>query len=141
MLDGVGSAPRVFPIRYGRWRPLFTVVGLGPAFSRVELDERELRVRMGWGFRGRFDRRSVTTAGRFRDWPWAIGVHGNFRGAWLVNGSGTGLVFMDLAPAGRARVMGWPVGVRKLGLGLVDPDEFLAALGAPRPRPGQERGL
>jgi hypothetical protein len=126
-----GPTVQVFGIRYGRWRPLFSVVGLGPRFSRVELGAVMLRVRMGWGFRGRFDQRSVARAGRFRDWPWAIGVHGNFRGAWLVNGSGTGLLFLDLEPPGRARVLGWPVKVRKLGLGLDDPDGFLAALGAP----------
>jgi hypothetical protein len=94
-----------FAIRYGRWRPRFSILGIGPRCSRVELGPSQIRVRIG-----------------------------NLRGAWLVNGSATGLPSMDLAAPGRAGVLGVPVTVRKPGLGLVDPDGFLAALGVPPER-------
>ena len=42
---------RRFEILYSRWLlPLFLVLGLGPSFTRVELSDAELTVRMGWGF-------------------------------------------------------------------------------------------
>jgi hypothetical protein len=129
-------ASTTFPMRYGWWRPLLSALGLGPRAARIELGEDEFRVRMGWGFRARIPRTSIVRADRFRDWPWAIGVHGDFRGSWLVNGSATGIVLLYLDPPSSARVLGVPISLRKLGLSLEDPEGFLAALGATVRPPG-----
>ena len=126
------TAPARFRIRYSRaLLPLFAVLGLGPTFSRVDLGPDDLRVAMGWAMRARIPRASIVGAGTSRPIWWAIGVHGDFRGDWLVNGSPKGIVWLRLEPRVRARVMGVPVRLRLLGLGLEDPDAFLAALAVP----------
>lgn len=121
---------RRFAIRYSPWlRPLFLVLGTGPRFSWVEVRDDALEVRMGWVFRCVVPRASIGAARRERDVWWAIGVHTDLRGRWLVNGSAKGIVAVDVEPAGGARLFGIPVKVRRLGLGLDDPDGFLAAVG------------
>jgi hypothetical protein len=123
---------RRFDVHYSRWwRWLFSISGLGPRWTAVELRENELYVRMGWAFRATIPRSSIATAARAPDWYWAIGVHTNLKGSWLVNGSPHGLVSLELSPPVEGRCAGIRVTVRRLGLGLVDPDSFLTALGAP----------
>jgi hypothetical protein len=61
--------------------------------------------------------------GRVTGW----GVHG-WRGRWLVNGSSSGLVGVDLNPPARARVGPVPVTVRELRVSVDDPDGLVAAL-------------
>jgi hypothetical protein len=56
------------------------------------------------------------------------GAHG-WRGQWLVNGSGQGLVRVTIDPAGHGRCLIMPIKVKRLTLSLEAPDEFLAALG------------
>jgi hypothetical protein len=121
-----------YRIRYAKGLlPLFTVLGLGRGLSKVELDAGELRVGMGWALRARIPRASIAGASGSRPIWWAIGVHGDFHGDWLVNGSPKGIVWLAMDPPARARVMGIPVTLRRLGLGLEDPDGFLAALSVP----------
>src|SRR5262245_22938450 len=111
---------RHFALRYGTLRSLLSLLGLGPTFSSVDFDERELRVRMGWAFRTTVPRSSITAAVRDRDMWWGIGVHG-WAGRWLVNGSVAGIVTIRIEPPGRAWVLGWPVRLRELSVSLVDP--------------------
>jgi hypothetical protein len=124
-------AVRGFPIRYSpRLLWMFVLLGLGPRWSRVELDDAWLTVRMGWAFRARIPRASIRRARRERDVWWAIGVHGDLRGGWLVNGSATGIVALEIDPPAAGRVIGVPVRLKRLGLGLEDPERFLEAHGA-----------
>jgi hypothetical protein len=101
---------------------------MGPSASWVDLDDREIRVRMGWAFDGRVPRSLVSKASRAPDWPWAIGVHGNLKGRWLVNGATTGIAAIDVRSPVPCRVAGFVVRVRRLGVSMEDPDGFLAAL-------------
>jgi hypothetical protein len=118
---------RTFPIRYGALRPLLSVLGMGPGLSHLELDENELRVRMGWAFRAHVPRASITGARAVSGLVGGIGVHG-WRGRWLVNGSMAGIVGIDIDPARRAVATGIPVHLRYLAVSVEDPDGFLAAL-------------
>lgn len=59
------------------------------------------------------------------------GVHTDLRGSWLVNGSASGIVDLRLDPLAHGRMAGIPITVRRLGLGLQDPEGFLDALGVP----------
>ena len=94
-MTGTGS----FKFRYGAFRPLLSALGMGPGFSRVELDGDTLRVRMGWAFRAAIpvdhDHRRSSPARAVG----GIGVHG-WRGRWLVNGATTGLLAITVDPAG-----------------------------------------
>ena len=120
---------RSFNFRYGVFRPLLSILAMGPMFSRIALDDDTLRVRMGWAFRTTIPLRQITGA-RTRDGLVSgIGVHG-WNGRWLVNGAATGLVTISVDPAVRAW-MPVPIKVRELTLSLEDPDTFLAALGRP----------
>lgn len=122
------AAVRTFPIRYGVFRPFLSVVGAGPAFSRVEIDGDHLRVRMGWTFRADVPLSSVQGAKRFTGLAGGIGVHG-WRGTWLVNGGIRGIVEIAIDPPVRARVFGMPARLKVLQVSVESPDELIAALG------------
>lgn len=82
---------------------------------------------MGWGFRAEIPRPAVRDIGPDDAAVLGWGVHG-WRGRWLVNGSSSGLVSLEIEPAVRAWVMGMPVRLRTLRLSLVAPDEFMSML-------------
>ena len=132
-----------FRLRYARWmRPLLAAVGLSPGRVKVELRDTELSVRAGMWFRAAIPRSSIRAATRQRNAWWAIGVHADFRGGWLVNGSPRGIVLVALDPPARARMAGIRVKVKRLGLSLEDPDGFLEAVApvrAPLGRGGADR--
>ncbi len=116
-----------FPIRFDRGYKIFSAALLiDPSRSFVEVDD-EVRVRMGWVFRARFPRSSVTSASQFPKRPLSRGVHG-LAGRWLVNGSGQGIVSIDLAPRQRGYVMGLPVRLRQLLVSVEDPIALMTAL-------------
>ena len=105
-------------------------MGHGRRLSRIEVDDLEIRVRMGLGFWTAIPRASVTSVtdvGHRRVLGW--GVHG-WRGRWLVNGSSSGLVTIELDPAVRARVLGIPVRLRELTVSVVEPAALVAELAA-----------
>lgn len=56
-------------------------------------------------------------------------MHGNLRGAWLVNGSTEGIVELGIDPPVRCRVLGVATKVSTLVLSLENPEAFVAALG------------
>jgi hypothetical protein len=119
-----------FRISFG-WTMSFLgpLTGMPRSQSYVELDDTSLRVRMGIGFSARIDRAAVRAARRYERGVVSMGVHG-WGGSWLVNGARTGIVDLDISPPARARVMGFPVSLRRLDVSLEDPDGFLAALDA-----------
>lgn len=125
--------PRRYPIRFSRVNAVFLrVVGMSPRRSYVAVDGDRLQARAGWAFRAEFPRASVVDTRRTAYVWWAYGVHG-WRGRWIVNGSGHGVVALRLDPPARARVLGFPVKLRELWVSLDDPDAFLAGT-APRAR-------
>ena len=121
------AAVRTFPLRYGVLRPFLSVVGAGPAFSRVEIDDDRLRVRMGWTFNADIPLSSIAGAKRFTGLAGGIGVHG-WRGTWLVNGAIRGIVEIAIDPPARGRVLGVPVRVKVLQVSVESPEELIAAL-------------
>jgi len=124
----IPRVPERFAIRYGALRPLLSLLGLGPRFSGLELDRDRLRVRMGWAFSATVARTQIRSAGHSDGLVGGIGVHG-WRGRWLVNGAASGLVTVEINPAGRAWVMGVPVKLTSLRVSVEDPDALLRALG------------
>ena len=74
----------------------------------MEVNGEEVRVQMDWAFRSRFRRTAVVLATKADGRPLSRGVHG-FAGRWLVNGSGRGILTINLAPIQRGYVMGCPV--------------------------------
>jgi len=121
------TAPRVFAFRYGVFRLLLTVLGMGPGLSRVALGADTLHVRMGWAFQAKVPRDRITSAEAVSGLVGGIGVHG-WGGRWLVNGAASGLVKITFEPAGRARMV-IPVKLTQLTVSLEDPDGFIAAVG------------
>ena len=122
---------RRIPIRFERWYALLSsALLLFPSDSFVELREDDVECRMGWAFRARFPRSAVSGAKRGGRYPLSRGVHG-FNGRWLVNGSGDGILAIDLEPPQRGRVLGVPVKLRQLLVSVDDPDALAEDL---RPR-------
>ncbi len=116
-----------FAFRYGLFRPLLAVTGLGPSFAEVALELDYVAVRMGWAFRSRILRGSIRRLYRDRDMHSGIGVHG-WRGRWLVNGAVSGIVTLEIDPPARAWVVGFPIRLRMLHISLEDPAGLIAAL-------------
>lgn len=104
-----------------------TAFFLPPSSAYVEVDGDEVHVRMGWAFRARFPRAAVASAAAASARPLSRGVHG-FWGQWLVNGSGHGLLTLELTPAQRGYVLGFPVRLRRLVVSVDDPAGLAAAL-------------
>ena len=125
------ASTQEFPIRYGVFRPLLSVLGGGPGFSGVSLDGDRLRARMGWMFRADVPMASITGAERHRGLVGGIGVHG-WRGTWLVNGSAKGVVSVHIDPPAQARVLGVPVKLRTLQVSVEEPEALMAALSGSR---------
>lgn len=122
------EATQEFSFRYDRWCGwILGLVGSGRRFSRVLVGEGEVDVRLGVGFRGAIDRGAVRGAHRRTGRVLGWGAHG-WRGRWLVNGSSKGIVVLEIDPAARCRVLGFPVKVRELALSLEEPEAFAAAL-------------
>ena len=120
-------AVQEFPIRYGFFRPLFSVMGAGPRFSRVTVDGDRLRVRMGWMFQAEVPIASVTGVKAHHGLVGGIGVHGG-RGWWLVNGGIKGIVEITIDPPVKARVLGVKARLNRLQVGVESPEELMAAL-------------
>ncbi|HZU81932.1 MAG TPA: hypothetical protein VE987_03400, partial [Polyangiaceae bacterium] len=100
---------------------------LPPAACFVRVDRADVVVRMAWAFLARFPRSAVASARPVDDAPRSRGVHG-WAGRWLVNGSGSGLVSVDLSPEQRAWVLGVPVRLRQLMVSVDDPAGLSRAL-------------
>jgi hypothetical protein len=128
--EAMGSTERRrFLIRFDGWYGgLSTLLLLPPSRAFVEVARDEVAVQMGWAFRARFPRAAVRAARQMSERPLSRGVHG-FAGRWLVNGSGEGIVTIDLADDQRARVLGCPVRLRQLLVSAVEPAALVAALG------------
>jgi hypothetical protein len=114
-----------FAIKYGAFRLLLSMLGLGPRFSRVVVDADHLTVRMGWGFSADVPRSAIASVQQRRGPVSGIGVHG-LGGRWLVNGAASGLVTIRFDPRQRARVMGLRVALVELCMSLEEPDRFVA---------------
>jgi hypothetical protein len=82
---------------------------------------------MGWAFRARLPRSAVALTAPLDRAPLSRGVHG-WAGQWLVNGSGDGILAIDLAPERRAWVLGSPVRLRQLLVSVHDPRALADAL-------------
>jgi hypothetical protein len=126
---GVSGLTR-FPIRFERgYRLLSTALLLSPSQSYVEIDGSDVVVRMAWAFRARFPRAAIQSVAPAPDVWLTRGVHG-FGGRWLVNGAGTGILRLDLAPPQRGYVIGVPVRLKELLVSAEDPHRLSAALTA-----------
>lgn len=117
-----------FAFRYnGPSGALLRALGLGPRFSSIELADDTLAVHMGWGFRTRIPRASIAAVAPSTLRTISRGAHG-WRGRWLVNGSGKGLVAITIDPPVRAYTLGFPLRLRELTLSVDAPGELIEAL-------------
>ena len=121
------TGPRRFPIRFTGLNRALAVLGIVPSRSDVTVDDGTVVVRFGWAFHATIDRRDVATVALDDSRVWGWGAHG-WRGEWLVNGSSSGIVRVELDPPGRALVIGVRVRLRVLRVAVDDPDGLVAAL-------------
>ena len=131
MTNAVGGSRR-FPISFDDWyRVVSTAMGLLPSRSYVSIDQEQVEVRMGWAFRSHFPRSTVESSSELEISPLSRGVHG-FGGRWLVNGSGHGIVRLELSPRQRAYVIGFPVRLKSLLVSVSEPSALAEAVGGGR---------
>ena len=123
------AAPQWFTLRYGAfWGFVLKLIGSGPERSGIAVSDADLAIKMGRSFDGRAPRTSVTSAQALTDTVISRGVHG-WRGDWLVNGSGAGLVELRFEPPMPSHVLLFPVKVRRLRIAVDDPDGLVDAVG------------
>jgi hypothetical protein len=121
-----------FPIRFDPWyRALSAALFISPSDSYVEVNEHDVVVRMAWAFRARFPRSAIRTLTPASRRPVSRGVHG-FRGRWLVNGSGKGLLSIQLDPPATGFTLGLPVRIRELLVSVEEPHDLAHLLLGPR---------
>ena len=124
-----------FDIDYSRGNRFFMgLIGIGPRFSGVEIDDAEVRIRMGWGFHAHIALTSIQRVGATERPFFAWGAHG-WRGRWLVNGSSKGIVALELDPPARGWAIGFPLRLRVVSISLADPEAFITALNDAMRRP------
>ena len=104
---------------------VMTPLWAGRKRTHVNVDDDGVRVRMSWAFRCTVPRSAIRSVAHTSGTTLSRGAHG-WRGRWLVNGAGSGLVTITIDPPTRGRVTGVPVRVRELTLSLDDPDGFIA---------------
>jgi hypothetical protein len=122
--SGVGH----FDIDYSRGNRFFMgLIGMGPRFSGVVIDDEQVRVRMGWGFYAHIPLATIQRVGATVRPFFAWGAHG-WRGRWLVNGSSQGIVALEIDPPARGWAIGFPLRLRVVYISLADPDAFITAL-------------
>lgn len=115
------------PILFTGLNRALPALGLTRSSSYVEVGPGEVVVRMGWAFHAVVPRTSIRAAAHDHDAVWGWGVHG-WGGRWLVNGSSSGLVRIDIDPPARARTAGVPVSLHTLRVSVEDPDGLIAAV-------------
>jgi hypothetical protein len=117
------------PISFDGWyRVLSSVIGLLPSHAYVDVQGDQVQVRMGWAFWSRFPCSAVESVSELGRRPVSRGVHG-FAGRWLVNGSGRGVVSLELSPRQRAYVLGFPVRLKQLMVSVAEPSALASAVG------------
>ena len=124
------AEPRWFTLRFGAFsKVVLELLASGPARSGIAIDDANVAFAMGRSFGGRAPRGSITYVAPCSGGTLNRGVHG-WRGDWLVNGAGDRLVELRFEPAMKARVLGFPVHVRRLRIAVDDPAGLVAAIGA-----------
>ena len=116
-----------FPIRFTGLNKSMVVLGLTRRNSFVDLTPTTLVVRLGWSFRATAPRASIRSVAHDSGSVWGWGAHG-WRGSWLINGSSSGIVRIELEPVGRAWTLWFPVRLRVLRVAVEDPDGLIRAL-------------
>lgn len=110
-----------FAIRFDAWYGvLSSILLIPPSASYVEIQGEEVHVRMSWAFRATFPCAAVRSIIPYEGWTLSRGVHG-LAGRWLVNGSGQGILTLELDPPQRGFVMGLSVRLHTLLVSLKDP--------------------
>lgn len=118
------------PLRFGRLRPLLWALGQTPHSSFVEVGDDAVGIRAGLWFSASVPRSSVLSVARAPDRPWSIGVHARGQGRWIVNGAASPIALVRIAPPAPARMLGLPIRLRELEVG-VDPESLAGALDVP----------
>ena len=121
-----------FAMRYDRWyRPLATVLGMGPKRTMIRVDDDTLHIKHGWMFRIDVPLKDIKSAHLVSGRPLAWGIH-PMGDSWMVNGSRDGIVELKFAhpvTSKSVQLMSSSWGeVRSLYISLANPDSFIAAL-------------
>lgn len=113
-------------------RRFFTLLGIGPRRTSIEVDDEQVQVNMGWSASVTIPRSAITSAEHSKKpFGFGFGVHG-LPGRWVFNASNDGIVKLALDPPQRGRTLFFPIKPRELYLSLEDPAGFLGEIGFAR---------
>jgi len=106
------------------------VLGVGPGKAWVDVEDDEIRARIGWGGSVSISRASIVSVERVDRIPWWLGygMHGGVKGVWALNGSNSGAVKLTLREPAKGKVTGFPIRPTTVYFSLEDPEGFIAAV-------------
>ena len=119
-----------FPIRFDKWYAILShVLFLPPSHSYVEIDHKQVRVRMGWAFYSEFPRTAISSISLMETNRIILsrGVHG-WADRWLVNGSAQGIITIKLRTKQRGYMISFPLQLKQLLVSVEEPMELIDAL-------------
>jgi hypothetical protein len=119
---------RRYAIRFTGLNRTMALTGLTRRSCFVEVSATTVWVHMSWAFDSTIKRSSIVSVERDRDRVLGWGVHG-WRGVWLVNGSSSQIVRIEIFPPEYARLMQlFRVKLRVLRVAVEQPGELIADL-------------
>jgi len=121
------DAPRRFTISFTGFNKAMVVLGLRPANSYVAVGQHEVTVRMGWAFETTVPRSSIVSVDHDHDRVLGWGAHG-WKGVWLVNGSSTGIVRIELDTGHHGRMAIFSIKPHCLRVSVEEPDALIEVL-------------
>lgn len=112
------------------FKPLASVLGMGPGRSEVRVADGSLSLRMGWAFRATIPLADVDSAELVTNprWWWSIGAHIIGTGRWILNGTLKNLVEIRFRRPVAASAMGMRITVNSVIVSVQDPSELIATL-------------
>ncbi len=124
---------RRFPVRFTGANKTMALLNMRPTNCYLDVTEDLVEVRMSAYFRASIPRARIASVRDDEAAVWGWGVHGGF-GTWLINGSSSGIVRIEVDPEIKARMLGMPVSLHTLRVALDDPEGLEAALSTPATR-------
>lgn len=115
-------------------RIVLTLLGAGPGKGHVDVSGDTVHAKLGWSGSITMPRADIASVEEIDRIPWwfGVGMHGDFRGSWAINGASTGAVKITMRRPSSGRVLFVPVRATTVYVSLEEPERFVATLSPDR---------
>lgn len=115
-------------------RILLTLLGAGPGKGYVDVTDDTVHVRLGWSGSISMRRKDIASVEQVDRIPWwfGLGMHGDFRGGWAINGAVSDAVKISMEKPSSGRVLFFPIRATTIYMSLEEPSRFVDTLSPDR---------